>query len=150
MESRNNRVNKNIRSYQDDRPIRPSARGQYNMNFIDWNNEWERVSEVEIKIQNGEEIEDKQEEDRVRNYMNSVQQKLGVALNNFILVKNVDTGKECYICLKNFSTKKRIRQLPCKHMFCEDCLRPWLKTNYTCPTCKVKLKDDENDEEEVY
>ena len=157
MESRNNRQNKNkdtksYNAYNNDRPIRPSARGQYNMNFIDWNNEWERVSEVEIKIQNGEEIEDKQEEERVRSYMNSVQQKLGVAINNFLLVKNmdIDTNKECYICLKNFSTKKRIRQLPCKHMFCEDCLRPWLKTNYTCPTCKVKLKYDQADEEEVY
>lgn len=65
------------------------------MNFIDWNNEWERSYEVEVKIQNGEEIEDKQEEEMGRSYMNSVQQKLGVAINNFLLVKimDIDTNK---------------------------------------------------------
>lgn len=28
---------------QDHRPIRMNPTGQYNLNFVDWNNEWERV-----------------------------------------------------------------------------------------------------------
>ncbi len=142
-----NRNNFNKRTYGDNRPIKPSKNGKYNMNFIDWNNEWERVSEVECKILNGEEIEDKEEENRVRFYMNNVEEKNGVTLNNMILVKSVDTSKECYICLKNFTRNKRIRQLPCKHMFCEDCIRPWLKTNHLCPTCKFNLKGEEENNE---
>ena len=140
----------NKRSYNrnNDKPIRPSKNGKYNTNFIDWNNEWERASEVECKILNGEEIEDREEEERIRNHMKSVQQKLGVALNNFVLVKNIDISKECYICIKNFTKKSRVRQLPCKHMFCEDCIRPWLKTNYECPTCRAKLKKDDDDDED--
>lgn len=29
----------------DDRPIRGNSSGQYNMNFVDWTNEWERIVE---------------------------------------------------------------------------------------------------------
>jgi hypothetical protein len=141
--------NKNTNNHlKDNRPIKPSKNGKYNLNFIDWNNEWERVSEIEVKIENGEEIEDKEEEERVRNYMNQQMSKLGVSLNRFEIVKNPELylKKECYICLKLFTKNKRIRILPCKHMFCEDCLRPWFKNNFTCPTCKCKLKNEDEEE----
>ncbi len=132
----------------DNRPIRPNKNGKYNLNFIDWNNEWERVSEVELKIQNGEEIEDKDEEARVKAYMKKQCEKLGMDINIFTLVKNVDVNKECYVCLSNFDKGKRVRQLPCKHMFCEECILPWFSENYSCPTCKVVLREDNNDEDD--
>ena len=49
--------------------------------------------------------------------------------------------------IKEKSKNKRIRQLPCLHMFCEECILPWIKSNYTCPTCKIKLRNDEGVDE---
>ena len=46
----------------DSRPIKFNKSGKYNLDFIDWNNEWERVGEVACKIENGEELSDKEEE----------------------------------------------------------------------------------------
>jgi hypothetical protein len=132
------------------RAIRPSTNGRYNLNFIDWNNEWERLSEVELKIENGEELSDKEEEERVRSHMNKVMNSYGVGVEEFKLVSKVDTTKECYICLGNFSIKKKVRILPCKHMFCEPCLIPWIKSNTVCPTCKFILKDEDNENHEEF
>lgn len=32
-----------------------------------------------------------------------------------------------------------LMMMPCKHLFHLDCLKPWLKTNGTCPVCRVGL-----------
>ena len=89
------------------------------------------------------------EKARVEKHMNIEKEKYGIDLSIFPLVSKIDTNKECYICLKNFIKGKKIRKLPCNHIFCETCLKPWLKTNYTCPTCKYKLKKIEDEEEAI-
>ena len=127
------------RTCNNDRVIMSS--GKYNMNFIDWNNEWERVAEVELKIERGEEIEDQEEADRIIYHLNKEKEKYGVQPNIFPLVK-ADIKKECYICLKNFRSNSQVRELPCSHMFCDGCIMPWLKQHSTCPTCKYRLKPD--------
>lgn len=35
-----------------------------------------------------------------------------------------------------------LMMMPCKHLFHLDCLQPWLKTNGTCPVCRVSLEKD--------
>ena len=132
--------------------IKPSKNGKYNMDFIDWNNEWERVSEIETKIENCEEISDKEEEERVRSHMIHSQMLYypGVSITNFPLVAKPDKTRECYICLKNFSQTSKVRRLPCNHMFCEPCLIPWFISNSVCPTCKYKLKEEGSESEENF
>jgi len=49
---------------------------------------------------------------------------------------------ECAICWDTFSTA---RQLSCGHCFHGSCLRLWLEQDATCPTCRQRL--DERDEE---
>lgn len=136
----------------DNRPIKFNKNGKYNLDFIDWNNEWERVGEVACRIENGEELSDKEEEARVRKHMQIDEEKFGVKLNNYKLLtqKEIPTNKECYICLKNFKKNGKVRQLPCGHLFCNSCLQPWLKTNSTCPTCKFELKHENEDEKDDY
>jgi hypothetical protein len=132
-------------TYQNERPIK--SQGKYNLDFIDWNNEWERVAEVETMIMNGEEVKDKQEERRVRRHMEELQVQIEkrIKVENFPLVLKIDISKECYICLKNFRKGTKVRELPCKHVFCEECIKPWFKTDTVCPTCKFDL----NPEKEV-
>jgi hypothetical protein len=121
------------------------------MNFIDWNNEWERVAEVEMMLDRGEEPEDKEEVERIRLNREKEREKFGVKTNTFQIIKadSVNLKKECYICLKNFVRNSIIMKLPCNHLFCESCINPWLKHNSFCPTCKSKFKNDEEEEEEI-
>lgn len=42
----NNRTLQQHVESQDSRPIRMNPNGQYNLNFVDWNNEWERAYEA--------------------------------------------------------------------------------------------------------
>lgn len=139
--NKKNNISANVNSQQD-RPIKPSKKGGYNLDFIDWNNEWERVGDIVNKLENNEQVSDEEEANRVRRHVQIELEKHGVLIDNFPMVVKVDITKECYICLKNFQRGRKVRKLPCNHMFCEDCLKPWIKTNYTCPTCKAKLREE--------
>ncbi len=139
---------------RDDRPIKFNPKGKYNLNFIDWNNEWERVSEVQQKIENGEEISDDEEYNRVLTYLEKERLKNGIKLlpDETILSKQdvkklVSSNKpsECYICFIQFKASCIVMKLPCTHIFCSKCLIPWLKENSTCPTCKFNLKSNNNE-----
>ena len=146
-------MNYNLINSMDSRPVKFNKSGKYNLDFIDWNNEWERVGEIACKIENGEPVSDEEEEARVRKYMELDELKFGVVLENYPIVpKNrIPLNKECYICLQAFTKNKIIRQLPCNHMFCEKCLKPWLQKNSICPICKYELKphnEEEEDEED--
>ena len=143
----NNRMKSRI-NHTEDRPIRSS--GRYNTNFIDWNNEWERVNEVILKIEKGEQIENKEEELSIRNCINKEKEKFGIKVNALEIVLRPDIKKECYICLKNFSKNKKIRRLFCKHMFCEECILPWIKYNSKCPVCKFDLKPIDQKEDDNF
>lgn len=127
-----------------DRPIKYNPSGKYNLNFIDYNNEWERVVEVERMIEQGVEIQDKEEEDRVRRNMNKQKEKFGISIKMFALKPPIK-GKDCYICLRSLSVNRLVRTLPCNHQFCEKCLEPWLKHNHSCPTCKYKLREEDEE-----
>lgn len=139
----------------DSRPIKFNKKGKYNLDFIDWNNEWERVGEISAKIENGEEVSDKEEEARIKRHMELDMNRFGVKIEKFKLLssKEIPTNKECYICLKLFRRNSRVLELPCNHLFDEVCLKPWLKSNSTCPICKFELKPPEkqsNDEEKDF
>ncbi|KAG0340818.1 hypothetical protein BG000_010999 [Podila horticola] len=41
---------------------------------------------------------------------------------------------DCSVCKDDFTKADNLLQLPCKHIFHEDCIKPWLKVSGTCPT----------------
>ncbi|KAF9384783.1 hypothetical protein CPC16_008280 [Podila verticillata] len=51
---------------------------------------------------------------------------------------------ECSVCKDEFVKEDTCLQLPCKHIFHDECIKPWLKTSATCPTCRFSLLS-END-----
>ncbi|CAH1421789.1 unnamed protein product [Lactuca virosa] len=51
-------------------------------------------------------------------------------------------GKECVICLGDFSTGERVKILPkCNHGFHVRCIDKWLSSHSSCPTCRHSLLD---------
>ncbi|KAJ4846972.1 hypothetical protein Tsubulata_038731 [Turnera subulata] len=50
-----------------------------------------------------------------------------------------DDGKRCAVCLEDFEPKEQVMLTPCNHMFHEDCIVPWVKSNGQCPVCRFAL-----------
>ncbi|VVB06196.1 unnamed protein product [Arabis nemorensis] len=57
-----------------------------------------------------------------------------------------EEDKKCTVCLEDFEPKETVMLTPCKHMFHEECIVPWLKTKGQCPVCRfVVLKPTKRD-----
>lgn len=55
--------------------------------------------------------------------------------------KKISTEQPCAICQHAFRTRQYVRQLPCGHMFCNQCIQQWVtQHNATCPVCRLALK----------
>lgn len=52
---------------------------------------------------------------------------------------DMDSITTCGVCLDAFQLDDAAVALPCKHLYHEDCLVPWLKTSGTCPICRYAL-----------
>ncbi|KAG0027325.1 hypothetical protein BGZ81_005698 [Podila clonocystis] len=55
---------------------------------------------------------------------------------------------ECSVCKDEFVREDTCLQLPCKHIFHDECIKPWLKTSATCPTCRFSLLSENNSSQE--
>mmetsp|Transcript_40415 Transcript_40415/g.35874 ORF Transcript_40415/g.35874 Transcript_40415/m.35874 type:complete len:106 (-) Transcript_40415:58-375(-) len=51
------------------------------------------------------------------------------------------SGQECTVCTHKFGEGEKIWKLPCKHIFHEKCIGPWLGKNHTCPNCRMNLEE---------
>ncbi|XP_012575574.1 E3 ubiquitin-protein ligase RZF1-like [Cicer arietinum] len=58
--------------------------------------------------------------------------------------KHIKSDSRCPICQNKFKLGSDARQLPCKHIFHEKCILPWLAQNNTCPTCRHELPPEES------
>ena len=54
-------------------------------------------------------------------------------------------NKNCIICLIDLNVGDRVIILPCFHMFHKECINDWFKKDKTCPLCKLEIKVDEKD-----
>ncbi|XP_077470601.1 E3 ubiquitin-protein ligase RNF126-like isoform X2 [Stigmatopora argus] len=56
-----------------------------------------------------------------------------------ITEEHVGAGLECPVCKEDYGVEENVRQLPCNHMFHNDCIVPWLEQHDTCPVCRKSL-----------
>ncbi|KAF9185385.1 hypothetical protein BGZ51_000222 [Haplosporangium sp. Z 767] len=56
-----------------------------------------------------------------------------------ITTEELDAKMECSVCKDEFTRQDTCLKLKCKHIFHQDCIKPWLKMNGTCPTCRYAL-----------
>ncbi|XP_075877296.1 E3 ubiquitin-protein ligase RNF126-B-like isoform X1 [Nelusetta ayraudi] len=56
-----------------------------------------------------------------------------------VTAEHVDAGLECPVCKEDYKADESVRQLPCEHLFHNDCIVPWLEQHDTCPVCRESL-----------
>lgn len=59
----------------------------------------------------------------------------------------VDHESSCSVCKDEFELEQNLLNLPCKHIFHDECIMPWLKERNSCPTCRHELPTDDPDYE---
>ncbi|KAJ4907931.1 zinc finger (C3HC4-type RING finger) family protein [Raphanus sativus] len=60
---------------------------------------------------------------------------------------HVGAEVNCAVCTEVFERETEAREMPCKHIFHEDCIVPWLSIRNSCPVCRFELPSESNGEE---
>ncbi|KAJ8769902.1 hypothetical protein K2173_008984 [Erythroxylum novogranatense] len=55
----------------------------------------------------------------------------------------------CPVCKDEFVKGIEAKQMPCEHIYHQDCLIPWLEMHNSCPVCRYQLPTDNVDYESV-
>ncbi|CAI9761929.1 unnamed protein product [Fraxinus pennsylvanica] len=54
---------------------------------------------------------------------------------------------QCAVCKDDFQLGTEVKQMPCKHVYHNDCILPWLELHNSCPVCRHELPTDDPDYE---
>jgi E3 ubiquitin-protein ligase RNF115/126 len=61
------------------------------------------------------------------------------------LRKDSGCDNSCSVCKDEFEIKQNLIYLPCKHIYHDECILPWLKERNSCPTCRYELPSEDAD-----
>ncbi|KAI5006747.1 hypothetical protein ZWY2020_033990 [Hordeum vulgare] len=57
---------------------------------------------------------------------------------------NEEDAASCAVCLEDYASGERARELPCRHRFHSQCIVPWLEMHSSCPFCRFQLPADDD------
>jgi len=87
--------------------------------------------------------------DELGNVSKGMSQKDINKLESYYITEKVNQTT-CPICQEDFEINKTlVIQLVCNHIYCKDCIIPWLKDNKTCPICRTEQPCTEGTEVET-
>ncbi|KAK8936291.1 E3 ubiquitin-protein ligase RING1 [Platanthera zijinensis] len=79
-----------------------------------------------------------------RSYENTPASKVAVESLPSITItpSHIAMDSYCAVCKEAFELGGEAREMPCKHIFHEDCILPWLALKNSCPVCRHELPTD--------
>ncbi|KAG6557661.1 hypothetical protein Mapa_000942 [Marchantia paleacea] len=63
------------------------------------------------------------------------------------VLARVGEGTECAVCREVLVVGDKMQEMPCKHSFHPDCLKPWLEAHNSCPICRYEMPTDDREYE---
>ena len=84
-------------------------------------------------------------DDEENKYLNPTENQIidGLPENRIEDTNKLDQEKKnCVICLEDFKNGDTVINLPCIHLFHNNCIKNWLKSQNSCPVCKFKLTEE--------
>ena len=131
----------------DDTPIKVNPSGKYNLNWIDWNNEWDRIMDRDLDTYDSpivgmdnatfEKIWDEEMFDEIKRNHGMKDKFIGQ-----LETKQVNKLKKdlmCAICVMDYAKGDQVFFLGCGHHFHTKCIMPWFDKQAQCPTCRYDL-----------
>lgn len=76
------------------------------------------------------------DDDRLRGLTKEQIDNLSTRNYGDIHTENEERSKTCSVCINEYATGNKLRQLPCMHEFHIHCIDRWLSENSTCPICR--------------
>ena len=58
--------------------------------------------------------------------------------------EHCSAGDPCSVCRTEFEAEEEVLELPCGHCFHDECIKPWLEVQNTCPICRATLPSTGN------
>ncbi|NWI95339.1 RNF6 ligase, partial [Pitta sordida] len=80
-------------------------------------------------------LNEEEDDDRLRGLTKEQIDNLSTRNYGDIQAEN-ERSKTCSVCINEYATGNKLRQLPCRHEFHIHCIDRWLSENSTCPICR--------------